>query len=178
MVIFFLPFWYLQINKEKIAEKNKQYREANKEKISKREKQYYEANKEKISKRKKKYNQDNREKRLKRQKQYREANKDKIAEYRNRNMTSFKHYKAKRRSAKKDQTPDYANLDLIKLIYENCPDGYEVDHMVPISCGGLHYESNLCYLPKSINCSKGAKTIEEFGLDVFNDHVIYWQDVV
>ena len=84
--------------------------------------------------------------------------------------------KAKRRAAKLKQTPYYANLDLIKLIYENCPNGYQVDHMMPLVSGGLHHESNLCYLPASINTAKGAKTIEEFGLDTFNKNVVYWQD--
>lgn len=86
--------------------------------------------------------------------------------------------KAKRRAAKLNQTPGYVNLDLIKLIYGHCPEGYHVDHMIPLANGGLHYESNLCYLPAGINTAKGAKSIEEFGLDVFNHHVIYWQDVL
>jgi hypothetical protein len=50
--------------------------------------------------------------------------------------------------------------------------------MIPLANGGVHYESNLCYLPAGINLAKGAKSIEEFGLDVFNHHVIYWQDVL
>ena len=143
------------------------YHEANKEKILKRRKQYYEANKEKISKRKKKYYGANKEKIAQQQQQYRKKN---------RHLTRQK--KAKRRAAKLKQTPDYANLDLIKLIYENCPDGYQVDHMIPLANGGLHHESNLCYLPKCVNRSKGANTIEEFGEEEFNKHVIYWQDIL
>lgn len=56
------------------------------------------------------------------------------------------------------------------------PEGYHVDHMIPLASGGFHHESNLCYLPAEINLSKGTKTIEEFGIDRFNQHVIYWQD--
>ena len=85
---------------------------------------------------------------------------------------------AKRRAKQRDQTPDFANHELISRIYDACPKGYHVDHMKPLAKGGLHHESNLCYLPCKINRSKAAKTIEEFGLDVFNNHVIYWQDVL
>lgn len=162
---------YRETNKDKILECKKKYRNNNKEKISENGKQYYKANKEKISKQKKQYS-----------KQCYEANKEEILEktkqYRKKNRHLTRQWDSKRRAAKLKQTPDYANLDLIKLIYKYCPDGYEVDHMVPISDGGLHHESNLCYLPKGVNQSKGAKTIEEFGEEEFNKHVIYWQDIL
>jgi hypothetical protein len=79
---------------------------------------------------------------------------------------------AKHRAKQRDQTPDFANHELISRIYDACPKGY---HMKPLAKGGLHHESNLCYLPASINRSKGSKTIEEFGQEEFNKHVIYWQ---
>ena len=173
---------YSQQNKEKISKRGKQYREINKEKISERKKQYREANKDKIAEKTKQWQQANKEKISKRKKKYYGANKEKIAQqqqqYRKKNRHLTRQKKAKRRAAKLKQTPDYANLDLIKLIYENCPDGYQVDHMIPLANGGLHYESNLCYLPASINSSKGAKGIEEFGEEDFNRNVIYWQDML
>lgn len=54
-----------------------------------------------------------------------------------------------------------ANLDLIKNIYKECPEGYHVDHIIPISKGGLHHETNLCYLPAKLNMQKQAKMPEE-----------------
>lgn len=54
-----------------------------------------------------------------------------------------------------------ANLDLIKLIYKNCPIGYHVDHVIPIAKGGKHHENNLCYLPAKLNMQKQAKLPEE-----------------
>lgn len=39
-----------------------------------------------------------------------------------------------------------ANKEKIKEIYLNCPIGYEVDHIIPLSRGGLHHEDNLQYL--------------------------------
>lgn len=82
---------------------------------------------------------------------------------------------AKRRATKLNQTPDYANLDLIKRIYLNCPEGFHVEHMLPLSRGGLHHENNLCYLPESVNISKGDRTIEEFGQEQFHASAVYWQ---
>ena len=85
---------------------------------------------------------------------------------------------AKRRATKLQQVPDYANFKLIEMIYEYRPEGYEVDHIKSLSRGGLHYESNLCYLPEAVNRSKKDKTIEEFGVDKFNKHVVYWQNIL
>ena len=159
---------------------NNQYRENNKEKISKIQKRYYKNNRKKIIETHKQYYEANKEEILKHNKQYYQDNKDKVSEinkqYKQKNKHLYREWKAKRRAAKLNQTPDYANLDLIKLIYKNCPDGYQVDHIKPISSGGLHHESNLCYLPEGINQSKGAKTIEEFGEEEFNRNVIYWQE--
>ncbi len=58
---------------------------------------------------------------------------------------------------KKQQMPPWANLDKIKEIYLNCPKGYEVDHIHPISKGGLHVDYNLQYLTISENRSKNNK---------------------
>ena len=40
------------------------------------------------------------------------------------------------------------------------PEGYEVDHKMPISKGGLHYPSNLQHLPMPENRRKGAKLLQ------------------
>lgn len=67
-------------------------------------------------------------------------------------------YMAKRRG----QTPSDVDRMELKKIYLSCPDGYEVDHIIPISRGGRHEPSNLQYLPRSENRRKHAKTQEEF----------------
>ena len=67
------------------------------------------------------------------------------------------HKTALRKSRKKQQTPPWADLEKIKQIYINCPEGYEVDHKHPLSKGGLHVDYNLQSIPISENRSKGAK---------------------
>lgn len=48
-------------------------------------------------------------------------------------------------------------MEQIQLFYLECPIGYEVDHIIPISKGGKHHISNLQYLTKQENRKKGAK---------------------
>jgi 5-methylcytosine-specific restriction endonuclease McrA len=52
-----------------------------------------------------------------------------------------------------------ADTAKIKEIYTNCPDGYEVDHINPLSLGGLHHEDNLQYLPWRVNRSKSNRYV-------------------
>ena len=58
---------------------------------------------------------------------------------------------------KKYQTPCDEDLSAIKLFYKNCPNGYEVDHIIPISKGGQHSLINLQYLTASDNKRKSSK---------------------
>ena len=58
---------------------------------------------------------------------------------------------------KKNQTPLDADIKKIQEFYFNCPNGHEVDHVIPISKGGLHTLNNLQYLTKSENRKKSNK---------------------
>ena len=75
----------------------------------------------------------------------------------------------KRRALKLNQTPDNANLDVIESIYKMCRrrsqvEGiqYEVDHIKPLSKGGLHHEDNLQIITAHENRVKSAKLIGEY----------------
>jgi 5-methylcytosine-specific restriction endonuclease McrA len=57
------------------------------------------------------------------------------------------------------QTPPDADLKAIREFYKNRPPGYEVDHIIPISRGGLHTLENLQYLPVRENRKKSNKLI-------------------
>ena len=64
-------------------------------------------------------------------------------------------YMAKR----KNQTPDDVDIKALQEFYLLCPNGHEVDHIIPISKGGLHCLSNLQYLTISENRHKSNKII-------------------
>ena len=57
----------------------------------------------------------------------------------------------------KEQTPISEDIKALQEFYANCPNGYEVDHIIPISKGGLHSLSNLQYLPWLDNRRKSNK---------------------
>ena len=59
------------------------------------------------------------------------------------------------RARKYNAIVESSDLALIKKIYENCPSGYHVDHIVALAKGGLHHQDNLQYLPVRENCKKG-----------------------
>lgn len=70
-------------------------------------------------------------------------------------------YRAKLRN----QTPANSDRVTIREFYANCPPGYEVDHIIPISKGGLHVLENLQYLPKIENRRKSNKLVGTLGLE-------------
>ena len=69
---------------------------------------------------------------------------------------------AKRRAAILQRTPAWADQEKIKEIYSNCPEGYQVDHILPLQgelVSGLHVPENLQYLTKSENSIKNNKFV-------------------
>lgn len=89
-----------------------------------------------------------------------EQEKKRNREYAQKNPDVIRRQTAKRRAAKLNATPAWADLKKIAQIYKDCPPGYHIDHVFPlkspIMCG-LHVENNLQYLPAKENISKGNK---------------------
>ncbi len=57
---------------------------------------------------------------------------------------------------------DCGKTKKIKRFYENCPKGYEVDHIIPLqgkTVSGFHILENLQYLTKEENCKKGNRYV-------------------
>lgn len=72
---------------------------------------------------------------------------------------------AKRRAQLLLRIPKWADTVSIKNFYDNCPEGYHVDHIIPLqgkTVSGFHVLNNLQYLPALENISKGNKLIEEY----------------
>lgn len=98
---------------------------------------------------------------------YRENNADIRREYSKEHYLNNKKYyihkNAIRRARKIQATPLWANLEKIKEIYAKCPEGYHVDHILPLKSTwvcGLHVEHNLQYLLASENLQKSNKNTE------------------
>jgi 5-methylcytosine-specific restriction endonuclease McrA len=76
-----------------------------------------------------------------------------------RNRIVMREANARYRAKQKSQTPVDVDRKAIQEFYANCPVGYEVDHIIPISKGGLHDLSNLQYLTRSENRKKHNKVL-------------------
>lgn len=58
------------------------------------------------------------------------------------------------------RTPPWSDSSKIRSIYNNCPEGCHVDHIIPLRgelVSGLHVPENLQYLTAEENLSKGNK---------------------
>lgn len=67
---------------------------------------------------------------------------------------------SKYRASKINRTPKWADLEQISVFYNNCPEGYHVDHIIPLNgenVSGLHILENLQYLLAKDNLSKSNK---------------------
>lgn len=158
---------------------DKEYRARNKDKISARMKIYYttitdeqkelrkeyrKSIQENMRTYGKQYYRNNTEKTLEYSKQWYQANKSRKSvlakEWKIINRGTVNALAAKRRAIKLNATPKWADLNAIMEFYKNCPDGYHVDHIIPLqgkNVCGLHVLENLQYLPASENMSKGNK---------------------
>jgi len=80
------------------------------------------------------------------------------AEWKRNNAGKVNAATAKRRALIKQQTPSWYCHWMVVEIYEIAAEmGYEVDHIVPLSKGGLHSHENLQLLTREENQSKGAR---------------------
>lgn len=154
-------------NKTKIDEKNRIAASSNKEKKKESDRTYYEENKSQILANNKKYRELNCDDIKIQRKEYRKIHKDAIIEYK-KLYYSTPNGKAlrlrasrKRKALKRNQYHPLNNpeiekqLELIKQRVENCLGiRHELDHVWPLSKGGLHHIANLRIIPKSINRMK------------------------
>jgi hypothetical protein len=127
------------------------------DKIRENARKYYHRNKEERRKLRMEYYYDNLENQRAYAREYRkgyyEANKNTI-------LKKGVYYTAQYRADRQDRTPSWVDLRVIKEFYLSCPEGYHVDHIVPLrgkNVSGLHVLENLQYLLAEDNMSKGNK---------------------
>lgn len=81
------------------------------------------------------------------------------------NPTYWSEYMSARRASSKLAIPKWADREEIRNFYSKCPNGYHVDHKVPLNgkevCG-LHTINNLQYLSEKDNISKSNKLLDVF----------------
>jgi hypothetical protein len=85
------------------------------------------------------------------------------ARYKKLNRAKFTAAESKRRAAKLNACPKWADTTKLNRVYTECPKGYTVDHIVPLQSKivcGLHVHWNLQYLLPSDNFRKGNRMWE------------------
>lgn len=78
-------------------------------------------------------------------------------EYRKTQPEYYRAMVAVRRKRVQQATTKWTNLKELRQFYMNCPEGYHVDHIIPLkgkNVCGLHVINNLQYLPAEINLQK------------------------
>lgn len=67
---------------------------------------------------------------------------------------------AKYRAERNLRIPNWSDIEKIKEVYHNCPEGMHVDHIIPLKgelVSGLHVVDNLQYLSPEENMKKGNR---------------------
>ena len=140
--------WYLD-NKERHLAKCQEWVENNREKSRGYKAKWRVENRDKINEHSKNMYHENIEEERERNKKYKKNNPGKV-----------KSWAAKRRAAELERTVGWSDDLVIQMIYEDCPEGYHVDHIIPLqgkNVSGLHVAWNLQYLTAEENLSKGNK---------------------
>ena len=143
--------------RRKEAERARQWAEKNPERTNARKRAHYEANKEAMTRRSVEWGRANRPKRLAAIAQW----------HKNNPVRSYAHTRT-RQLRIKGQTPPDADFETIAAFYEESARltretgvRHHVDHIIPLSRGGLHHQDNLRVVTMQENLSKGAKLLEQ-----------------
>ncbi len=178
--------WQGEHRTEKLKYQRQWYLE-NQDRLLAKQRQWYEANPDKVAA----YREENRERISERMKSWRRRNPDAVTAYKKRwNADNLEHVlgyarkyrqekpevkrasQARRRALKRGSEGSY-NVDDIRELYElqlgqciycqgDLLDDFHVDHIIPLSRGGINTRSNIQLLCPNCNRMKHAKTHEEY----------------
>lgn len=141
---------YYKNNREQCIQQTRDWEKKNPGMKAKYDKEYYLRNREKVRKQARKNYLSNRRERIENAQRWFAENKERRRPY-------MRHYQNARRRNMGRATPPWADLDELRKFYEDCPEGYEVDHIIPLkgkNVCGLHCVENLQYLTRSDNAAK------------------------
>ena len=151
---------YRKNNAEKLATEKQDWVNKNQEEYKKYQSKYKEENVDRILAYNKQYHTDNKEKIKIKKKIYKESNLEKVTV---RKTAALARYRAK----KLNQTPEnqtdlekaliLALYTAARILGNTCGEAFHIDHIKPISKGGLHSFDNLQILTAADNLSKGNK---------------------
>jgi hypothetical protein len=100
------------------------------------------------------------ENKLKRYLKNKETQPERYKRWQQNNKEKVRLKSATERAARLQRIPPWADTEAIKDFYLKCPEGYHVDHKIPLrgkTVSGLHVLENLQYLPAKENLAKGNK---------------------
>jgi len=184
---------YISKNKEHFTKKRKEWETENKETLKKAKKEYYIANKEHILKRIKLHQSEHREEKITYLVEYRKNHKQLIAQKRKKkylenrenylisNRERLRISTLKRRAIKKsteDGTVNRESLSALKIKQNykcyyckekldfSSKNGTHLDHVQPLSKGGVHTLDNVVWSCRGCNLSKGAKNPIQFANEI------------
>ncbi len=161
---------YNQTHKKERAKYAKAFREQHPEKVAAQYKTWHDNNKEKRSEYNKEWHQNKKleegyEVWITKKRKY-------LKEYYQNNKEQFKIYSNNRRARIAEAGGSFTKADIRDLYVSqgarcyycstNIEEGYEIEHMTPISRGGTNGPENICLACALCNHTKHTKTAEEF----------------
>lgn len=181
--------WYRN-NRDRILAQKAEYRKANVEKIAARKKAYYQANHKSIREKSKTYRESNCELIRARSRSYYKTNCEKERErhrdYCKNNPEIIAEIGRRKRAVKKNSMVLLTENEKAELMFlENTRKTlqretgreYHIDHILPLTHGGIHHPVNLRILEGKENLSKNAKLLPE-AIDLAYEHyMLYYERI-
>lgn len=178
---------YRHGNKEAIAERKRKYREENQELLREKYYEYYRRNKRTFAKSARKYREENKQAIAEQQRRYYQENKEERRAYYEKwrkNNLDIRRFHNRKRAAAKQGCASFESVDELWQMYHD-QDGlcaycettlfgeFHIDHIVPLSRGGLDEVDNYAITCPTCNLQKHAKTplqfVKELGYSVVED---------